>query len=89
MISEPTSDSDYFPPVDFTGTLAEKSTGEGVNAIFNYPLPRDAKDGDYCTALRKAIKDIRRFNPAYLLLRLLYTPIYGRGDTNRPVHQSI
>jgi hypothetical protein len=83
MISELTSDSSYFPPINFTGTVAEKSTGEGVNAIFIYPLPCDTKDGDYYAALRKTIEDIRRFKPAHLLL---YTPIYGRGDTDRPVH---
>ncbi|KAF8499251.1 Arginase/deacetylase [Russula emetica] len=54
----------------FTGAVTEKGIGEGVNTNFNYPLPRNTQDDDYCTALRKAIKDIRRFDPAYLLLSL-------------------
>jgi len=54
----------------FTGAVTEKGIGEGVNTNFNYPLPRDTQDDDYCTALRKAIEDIRRFDPAYLLLSL-------------------
>jgi len=41
-----------------------------VNTNINYPLTRDTEDGDYCTALRKATEDIRRFDPAYLLLSL-------------------
>ena len=82
MISVFTSDSGYFPPIDFTGAVTEKGIGEGVNTNFNYPLPRDTQDDDYCTTLRKAIEDIRKFDPAYLLLRFC-TSIYGRDDTDR------
>ena len=81
MISVFTSDSGHFPPIDFTGAVTEKGIGEGVNTNFNNPLPRDTQDDDYCTVLRKAIKDIRRFDPAYLLLRFC-TLIYGRDDTD-------
>lgn len=88
MISVFTSDSGHFPPVDFTGAVSEKGIGEGVNTNFNYPLPRDIEDGDYCTALRKAIEDIRGFDPAYLLLRLFCTPIFGSDDVDRTVYQS-
>jgi acetoin utilization deacetylase AcuC-like enzyme len=82
MISVFISDSGYFLPLDFTGAVTEKGIGEGVNANFNYPLPRDTQDDDYCTALRKAIEDIRRFDPAYLLLRFC-TSIYSRYNTDR------
>lgn len=81
MISVFTFDFGHFPPIDFTGTVIEKGIGEGLNTNFNYPLPRDTQDDDYCTVLRKAIKDIRRFDPAYLLLRFC-TSSYGRDDTD-------
>jgi len=50
--------------------VTEKGIGKGVNTNFNYPLPRGTQDGDYCAALRKAIEDIRRFDPVYLLVSL-------------------
>jgi len=82
MVFVSTSDHSHIPPTDYTGAVTEKGMGEGVNTNFNYPLPRGTQDGDYCTALLKATEDIRRFDPAYLLVRLSCTPVYDRGDTN-------
>jgi acetoin utilization deacetylase AcuC-like enzyme len=62
--------------------VTAKGTGKGVNTNFNYPLPWYTQDDGYCTALRKAIESIRRFDPAYLLLRFCAL-IYGRDDTDR------
>ena len=85
MISVFTSNAGYFPFIDFTGAVTEKGIGEGLNTNFNYPLPLDTQDFDYCTALQKATEDIRRFGPAYLLLRFC-TPIYGREDTDHTLY---
>jgi len=82
MIYMLTSDVSYFAPTDFTGTVTEKGIVEGTNTNFNYPLPRGTQDSDYCTALRKGIEDIRRFDPVYLLVRLSCTPVSDRGDTS-------
>ncbi|KAI0249508.1 hypothetical protein BJV78DRAFT_663335 [Lactifluus subvellereus] len=54
----------------FTGALTENGMGDGVNTNFNYPLPRGTQDSNYCTALLKAVENIRGFDPAYLLLSL-------------------
>ena len=77
-----TSDHGHIPPTDFTGAVTEKGTGEGVNANFNYPLPRGTQESDYCATLLKATEDIRRFDPAYLLVRLSCSPLHHRGITN-------
>jgi len=82
MIFMFTSDHSHIPLTDFTGAVTEKGMGEGLNTNFNYPLPRGTQDGDYCAALQKATEDIRRFDPAYLLVRLSCPPVYDRGDTN-------
>jgi hypothetical protein len=82
MIFMFTSDHSHIPPTGYTGAVTEKGLGEGVNTNFNYPLPRGTQDGDYCAALLKAIENLRRFNPAYLLVRLSCTPVYDSGNTN-------
>jgi acetoin utilization deacetylase AcuC-like enzyme len=65
---------------DFTGAVTEKGIGEGVNTNFNYPLPRGTQDGDYNATILKATENIRRFDPAYLLVRLSCTPVYDRSN---------
>ncbi|KAI9513087.1 Arginase/deacetylase [Russula earlei] len=52
----------------FTGAVTEKGVGEGMNANFNYPLPRGTEDSDYCAALLEATENIRKFDPGYLLV---------------------
>jgi acetoin utilization deacetylase AcuC-like enzyme len=64
------------PPTDFTGAATEKGIGEGVGTNFNYPLLRGTQDDDYCATLKTAIENIRNFNPAYLLVRSSYTPLF-------------
>ena len=54
---------------DFTGSTAEKGLDDGINTNINYPLPRGTQDSDHCAALSKAVQDINKFNPGYLLLR--------------------
>jgi len=54
----------------FTGAVTEKGIGEGMNTTFNFPLPRGTQDGDYYAAILKATENIRRFDPAYLLVSL-------------------
>ncbi len=87
MICMLTSNVSYNTPTVFTGTVKEKGIGEGANTNFNYPLPRGTQDSDYCATLRKAIEDILRFDPVYLLVRLSCTPVCIRGDTDRMVLQ--
>ncbi len=87
MICMLTSNVSYNTPTVFTGTVKEKGIGEGANTNFNYPLPRGTQDSDYCATLRKAIEDILRFDPVYLLVRLSCTPVCIRGDTDRMVFQ--
>ena len=81
------SNVSYNTPTDFTGTVKEKGIGEGANTNFNYPLPRGTQDSDYCAAPRKAIEDILRFDPVYLLVRSSCTPVCNKGDTDRMVFQ--
>ena len=76
------SDYGYISLADFTGAVSEKGIDEGVNTNFNYPLPRGTQDSDYCASLMKATGNIRTFDPAYLLVRLV-CPIYDR-DTLIP-----
>jgi len=55
---------------DFTGSTTEKGIDNGVNTNINYPLPRGTQDSDYCAALSNAFRDIKRFDPGFLLLSL-------------------
>lgn len=54
----------------FTGSTTEKGIDNGVNTNINYPLPRGTQDSDYCAALSNAFRDIKRFDPGFLLLSL-------------------
>lgn len=71
---------------DFTGSTTEKGIDNGVNTNINYPLPRGTQDSDYCAALSNAFRDIKRFDPGFLLLRFLVL-LYGRFDADHTLYQ--
>ena len=84
LVRFPASHLTWYPitPTDFTGAAREKGIGDGADTNFNYPLPRGTQDDDYCTTLKTATANILNFNPAYLLVRSSYTPLYGRADAD-------
>ena len=71
---------------DFTGSTAEKGLDDGINTNINYPLPRGTQDSDYCAALSKAVQDINKFNPGYLLLRF-FVLFYVGPNADRTLYQ--
>jgi acetoin utilization deacetylase AcuC-like enzyme len=52
----------------FWGYAGERGRGRGRGANLNIPLPRGTKDGAYLRAVDKAVRAIRRFRPAFLVV---------------------
>jgi acetoin utilization deacetylase AcuC-like enzyme len=54
----------------FTGFADEKGEGEGMGFNINYPLAENATVDVYQKTLKMALKKIKEFNPAYLVVGL-------------------
>lgn len=54
----------------FSGFADEKGSGEGTGYNLNYPLPEQVSPLDYKLALGKALKNIIRFKPVFLVVSL-------------------
>ncbi len=61
----------------FAGFADEKGSGEGLGFNINYPLKETLTGEEYLLALRKAIKDIKNFDPEYLIVSLGFDPAKG------------
>lgn len=60
-------DPDFEYP-HYAGFADETGSGDGAGFHKNFPLPKDTADGGYLTALDSALKIIRDFAPAHLVL---------------------
>jgi acetoin utilization deacetylase AcuC-like enzyme len=72
----------------FWGYAHERGAGKGKGANRNYPLPLGATNEDYLATLDKAIRAVRRFKPAFLVISAGFDthkddPIGGLGMTVR------
>ncbi len=61
----------------FTGFADEKGEGEGEGFNINYPLKELLSGEEYLHHLKKAIKEIISFKPAYLIVSLGLDPAKG------------
>lgn len=62
----------------FTGFADEKGEGAGLGYNINYPLPEGVDDNTYLGVLAVALKEVRKFKPAYLVVSLGFDIM--RGD---------
>lgn len=70
-------DPDYAYPY-FSGFADERGQGAGLGFNLNIPLPENVSDEKYLKALSKALKEIRDFRPAHLVISLGFDIM--RGD---------
>jgi len=61
----------------FSGFADEKGEGEGEGFNLNYPLKEALTGEEYLSHLKKAIKVIKEFKPAYLIVSLGFDPAKG------------
>lgn len=61
----------------FTGFSDEKGEGEGEGYNLNYPLKELLSGEEYLVYLKRAIKEIKNFNPEYLIVSLGFDPAKG------------
>ena len=61
----------------FSGFADEKGAGEGLGFNVNYPLKEELNGAQYLVYLKKAIKQIMKFNPDYLVVSLGLDPAKG------------
>ncbi len=54
----------------FSGFAGERGTGRGRGFNLNFPLPETISSSRYLATLERALRHIRRFAPAYLLICL-------------------
>jgi acetoin utilization deacetylase AcuC-like enzyme len=54
----------------FSGFKTEKGTGEGKGFNINYPLPEKFTGESYRIYLRKAVRNIKKFSPLFLIVTL-------------------
>ncbi len=54
----------------YSGYSDERGAGPGLGFTANFPLPPDADEGMYSSALEKALEEIRRYGPDFLILSL-------------------
>lgn len=60
----------HFAYPHFAGFADEKGEGDGAGYNINYPLPEKSTVERYHRTLQKAMREIRNFNPAYLVIAL-------------------
>jgi acetoin utilization deacetylase AcuC-like enzyme len=60
----------HFAYPHFAGFADEKGEGDGAGYNINYPLPEKTTVERYQKTLQKALREIRLFNPAYLVVAL-------------------
>ena len=77
----------------YYGFRDERGKGEGLGFNFNYPLPIGTGEEEYQRTLERAVRNIRRFRPQFLVISLgfdtyindpiggfkLRTPYYGKA----------
>ncbi len=61
----------------FSGFADEKGAGKGEGFNINFPVKEVLNGEEYLVYLKKAIKDIRTFNPDYLMVSLGLDPAKG------------
>lgn len=61
----------------FTGFADEKGEGEGNGFNLNYALKEAITGEEYLAYLKKALKEIKSFNPEYLVVSLGFDPAKG------------
>lgn len=61
----------------FTGFADEKGEGIGLGFNLNFPLKEVLNGEGYLSYLKKAIKEIKLFNPQYLVVSLGFDPAKG------------
>ncbi|MCB9683478.1 MAG: histone deacetylase family protein [Alphaproteobacteria bacterium] len=61
----------------FSGFADEKGRGAGEGMNVNFPLPETLDGAGYRTALRKAVGEVRRFSPNFLVVALGLDPAKG------------
>lgn len=61
----------------FTGFADEKGEGAGEGFNLNYPLKESITGEEYLLYLKKALKEIKIFNPEYLVVSLGFDPAKG------------
>ncbi len=61
----------------FTGFADETGIGPGAGYNLNVPLPETITPAEYAEALARALRRIRRFDPAYLVLSLGFDTAKG------------
>lgn len=61
----------------FTGFADEKGEGEGLGFNLNYPVKELLTGEEYLAYLKKALKEIKNFNPGYLIVSLGFDPAKG------------
>ncbi len=61
----------------FSGFADEKGEGDGMGFNHNIPLKETITGEEYLAVLKKAIQEIRQFNPDYLIISLGFDPAKG------------
>jgi acetoin utilization deacetylase AcuC-like enzyme len=61
-------------PLDFTGAKDETGSGAGTGFNINIPLPKGTGDEGYIDALSKATDRIKKFRPAFVIVRFVLAP---------------
>jgi len=70
------ADPDYEYPY-FSGFENERGDGEGEGYNFNFPLPEKTGGAAHYRVLKKALKEIEKFNPEFLIIALGFDTAKG------------